>query len=174
MESLNRAYFAPRGLGARLVKDIELAQTLNIPASIQDNRSQALASYVAPLQVEGLLPLSQETDALDHMSAKMSERKCGKSDDKGRKDQNDADKKLQEKLQEIQKDRDKVNLEAKKDLRDKPKDADKINQKKEEEAGKLQTNIDMLYKEHERKTGEVVEKGEKAARKAFYIVIENA
>ncbi|KAJ9619304.1 hypothetical protein H2203_008633 [Taxawa tesnikishii (nom. ined.)] len=160
MESLNRAYFAPRGLGARLVKDIELAQTLNIPASIQDNRSQALASYVAPLQVEGLLPLSQETDALDHMSAKMSERKCGKSDDKGRKDQNDADKKLQEKLQEIQKDRD--------------KDADKINQKKEEEAGKLQTNIDMLYKEHERKTGEVVEKGEKAARKAFYIVIENA
>ena len=99
---MNKDYFYPRGLQARIAKQKILPQIVGqppeapllapVPAtaidassfpSLRDRRMQALGSYVAPIRFEGAASApSTESNVLDKLSAKMTARKARKTEEK--------------------------------------------------------------------------------------------
>lgn len=104
LERVNKEYFVPRGLQARIAKQNSLPQILGQPPdapllapfpsvtegssfpSLRDRRMQALSDYIAPIGYLGNSELSEEGNWLDKVSAKMSARTAQKSEAKMNKD----------------------------------------------------------------------------------------
>ena len=104
LERVNKEYFVPRGLQARIAKQTSLPQILGQPPdapllapsppvadgsgfpSLRDRRMQALSQHIAPIQYKSDSELSEQGNWLDKVSAKMTARSAQKSEAKMNKD----------------------------------------------------------------------------------------
>ena len=173
---VNKAYFMPRGLCARIAKQNSLPQWIGQspdapllaplpqgpdPASfpsIRDRRMAALRGYVADdLQFDGLPPHEEgkgESNFLDKMSAKMVARKQHKAEEKM------YERHLKEQEEEA------------KERRKMEKEVAKI-EKKGKGTTKAEKEISKAREEYRDKTGEAGKKEIKAARKFLFVVVQD-
>lgn len=104
LERVNKEYFVPRGLQARIAKQNSLPQILGQPPdapllapfppvtdgcafpSLRDRRMQALTHYIAPIQYRSNSELSEQGNWLDKVSARMTARSAQKNEAKMNKD----------------------------------------------------------------------------------------
>ncbi len=104
LERVNKEYFVPRGLQARIAKQNSLPQILGqspdapllapFPPvtdgsafpSLRDRRMKALSNYIAPIQYKSNAEVSEQGNWLDKVSAKMTARSAQKSEAKMNKD----------------------------------------------------------------------------------------
>lgn len=196
LERANKEYFLARGLRARLAKKKTMAEITGEPetatrletteacgdkdASVRDRRLKALEGYIAPLQIDDLPPISQETNKLDQMASKMAQRKQNKEHKKGvKKREKDAkkggskeDRELEKELRKGEKELSKIHGKANKKLAKKPQESDKIEKERAKEVKKVEKEIAKAQKKCDKEKGK--DKEEKAGNKFLWIVIENA
>ena len=172
LERVNKEYFMPRGLLARIAKQNSLPQILGQPPdapllapipltsdqtvfpSLRDRRMQALGRYVAPIQYLGSSNVSEEGNLLDKLSAKMTQRSATKAENK-------------------------MNKDHMKNMKDARKDGAKIEEKMAKARAKGKTSkLAKLEGERAEIHGEGMGGGstakeEKAARKFMFVVVHN-
>ena len=178
LERVNKEYFVPRGLQARIAKQSSLPQILGQPSdapllaplppvtdgssfpSLRDRRMQALSSCVAPIQYQGNSELSEEGNWLDKVSSKMtahtaqrSEAKMNKKHMKAMKDERKEETKLEEDLHKA------------------------ISKGKHSEVAKLEAHLEQMHLGSPGNVAGISDKAsakeEKAAKKFMFIIVQN-
>ena len=183
LERVNKEYFVPRGLLARIAKQNSLSpiigQPLNAPLlapipaeavdamsfpSLRDRRMQALGGYVAPIRYEGTGSTpSDEKNVLDKLSAKMTARKARKAEEKM------AEEHIKHREDELKEQQDLAKEEAK--IRSKMQKANYKGDRSE--IAKLEGELQKERAKCAEKIGEGGGKEEKAAGKFMFVVVQD-
>lgn len=203
LQQVNKEYFIPRGLQARIAKQklipeitgqppdapllSEVRNTATSPGHeipiippLRERRLAALEGYIAPLEWQDLPAHSDERNPLDKLSAKMLERKekrqekkIAKHHEKGHDKERKEGRKLQEEEEKLAHEVEKVNRKADEELRKKPEEAAKIEEKRAEEMRKIEKDRAKAHGKFEEKVGKAGEHEGRAAKKFMWIVIQN-
>lgn len=181
LERVNREYFHPRGLQARIAKQNTLPQSIGQPSdapllaplppdanassfpSLRDRRMQALGRYVAPIRFEDSTVPSEEHNLLDKMSAKMTARKARKTEEKmiekHMKHQDDKTKEGHKVMEE------RAKIEGKMAKASRKGDRKKL--------AELEGEMREAEADYDEKVGEGGNKEVKAAKKFMFVVIQD-
>ncbi|KAF7358120.1 hypothetical protein MVEN_00860100 [Mycena venus] len=191
LDRTNADFFGPRGLRVRVVKDKEVPMITGQPptapelapvsggysadsASLRTRRLIALQGYIAPLQFDGLPPMSRETGKLDQLAAKSLLRKEAKSHSKALEEAGKGQKDYQEKMQKLQEEEAEVYAKAREEMAKKPEDRAKIEEDLRKELDKLVEERQKVISDTERKVADDQGKEDNDAKMFMWIVIENA
>ena len=178
LERVNKEYFVPRGLQARIAKQKSLPQIIgqapNAPLlaplplmmgptpfpSLRDRRMQALGNLIAPIQYESSAEVSNEGNVLDKMSAKITARSAEKSEAKINKHHAKA-------IKHVRKDEEKTEKKLQK----------AVAKGKHDKIAKLEAERAEIYADiqgtNPGSSSKGSEKEEKAAQKFMFVVIQN-
>ncbi|KAF8183257.1 hypothetical protein K438DRAFT_1599760, partial [Mycena galopus ATCC 62051] len=185
----NAEFFGPRGLRVRVVKDKEVpmitGQSPTAPeltpvsggygadsTSLRARRLIALQGYIAPLQFDGLSPMSCETGKLNQLAAKAFLRKEAKSRSKALEEAGKGQRDYQEKMQKLQEEEAEVRAKAREEMAKKPEGRAKIEEDLQKELDKLVEERQKVISDTERKEADDQGKEDKDAKKFMWIVIE--
>ncbi|KAI9740039.1 MAG: hypothetical protein M1818_004790 [Claussenomyces sp. TS43310] len=190
---INKEYFVPRGLLARIVKQKDIPQitgqsagapllapvpdgVLSDPESVpslRDRRLQALGGHIERLHLEDLPASSEERNIIDKMSAKMVARKADRNAKKSKKNAIKAREDLEDEKAKAAKEMRKINEKTEKELRKHPEQSANIEYKKEAEVHKIESELREKELDAHEDAGVGGEKEEQQATKFLWIVICN-